>query len=97
VTSRLRLRVRGEHEFVVGPLGVHTARDHAQTAATQLEYPSVALFVERARAVGMPFPLESHHLCIRQPDAHWPGRRTDLRWDQSQALIRSRSPRASGK
>src|SRR5205823_7216295 len=33
---------------------------------------------------------------FRQSDAHQPGWRTDLRWDRSQALIGSRSPRTGG-
>ncbi len=48
VTSRARLRLRGEHEFVVSPL---TLPDHTKTlSASQVEtYSATALFVERTR------------------------------------------------
>ena len=36
------------------------------------------------------------YLVLSAVGAHQPGRRTDLRWDRSQALIRSRSSRAGG-
>jgi predicted ATPase/DNA-binding XRE family transcriptional regulator len=60
VTSRIRLRLRGEHEFVVAPLAVPEPADRSQVAAVvQVQYPSVALFVERARAAGLPLPLDN--------------------------------------
>jgi len=65
VTSRLRLRLGAEHEFMVMPLAVPAAGDHAQApAAVQLHYPSVALFVERARAAGMPFPIDGESVGV---------------------------------
>jgi predicted ATPase/DNA-binding CsgD family transcriptional regulator len=49
-TSRAALRVRWEHEFVVWPLAVPEAA-HAADLEALARVPSVALFVERARAV----------------------------------------------
>jgi predicted ATPase len=50
VTSRSLLRVTGEHAVEVGPLALpHTVR--SIDARTAMQSPSVALFVERARAV----------------------------------------------
>ena len=43
VTSRLILRVRGEHEFVLEPLDLHEQGDHAQS-------PAVRLLIDRARS-----------------------------------------------
>src|SRR5439155_9959970 len=56
VTSRVLLRVQGEHELVVPPLGVP---DLASSAGLRdiAASPSVLLFVERARAVDSSFTL----------------------------------------
>jgi predicted ATPase len=56
VTSRAALRLNGEHEFPVSPLPVPPAGpDGAER--DPLQYPSVRLFVERARAVASGFEL----------------------------------------
>lgn len=60
VTSRTRLHVSGEHIFDVEPLGLPPARSPDEAALTPnalLDSPSVALFVERARAVKPDFEL----------------------------------------
>jgi predicted ATPase len=51
ITSRALLRVTGEHSFEVGPLGLPNKRRSRELPA------SVALFVERARAVKPDFEL----------------------------------------
>ncbi|MFC0681064.1 DUF4062 domain-containing protein [Lysobacter korlensis] len=56
VTSRALLRVSGEHSFEVGPLGLPTGRRSTHLPA------SVALFVERARAVKPDFELTPENL-----------------------------------
>ena len=56
VTSRVRLRVSGEHVFSVQPLAVpdpHHLPDHA----TLLKYAAVALFVQRAQTIKPDFQL----------------------------------------
>lgn len=58
VTSRARLRVRGEYELVLPPLAVPEP-DRAHTVADLERYPSVALFVQRARAVNPSFGLDA--------------------------------------
>ncbi len=56
VTSRVRLQVSGEQEYVLAPLGVPVA---AFTSIDDLEAnPSVTLFVQRARSVRPTFALE---------------------------------------
>jgi predicted ATPase/DNA-binding SARP family transcriptional activator len=54
VTSRVVLRVRGEREWRLGPLGVPPA---GGTRAQMAESPAVRLFVERARNVQPGFEL----------------------------------------
>jgi predicted ATPase/DNA-binding XRE family transcriptional regulator len=62
VTSRAALHVRGEQEFAVPPLAVP---DPSRTQAGEdgvpdiVQYPAVALFVQRARAVKPTFALTS--------------------------------------
>jgi predicted ATPase len=56
ITSRALLRVSGEHSFEVGPLGLPTGRPSRELPA------SVALFVERARAVKPDFELGPDNL-----------------------------------
>jgi predicted ATPase len=56
VTSRSRLRVRGEHEFRVEPLP-HPDPGQLPTLDALTEYAAVALFVERAREVQPDFTL----------------------------------------
>jgi predicted ATPase/DNA-binding XRE family transcriptional regulator len=60
VTSRAPLRVRGEREFVVGPLAVDArdeAHDEAMSTADLARAPAVRLFLERARDVQPDFRL----------------------------------------
>ena len=59
VTSRERLRLRGEHEYILGPLGLPpaatgTPSDFDLAAAS----PAVTMFVERMRDVRAAFQLE---------------------------------------
>lgn len=56
VTSRAALRLSWEHEFPVPPLGLPDAA-HLPPVDALSEYPAVALFVERARAVSPAFRL----------------------------------------
>jgi predicted ATPase len=57
VTSRVVLRLRGEHEFPVPPLPVPPAGADPDPADLQ-EYASIALFVERAHAAAPGFELD---------------------------------------
>ncbi len=70
ITSRIALRVYGEHEFIVPPLAspsAETIRDPDQLARS----PSIALFVQRAKAVNPGFTLDANNseavfeLCLR--------------------------------
>lgn len=56
VTSRTRLPLSGEHEFVVRPLPVPD-QNIGSLLDLLAEYPAVRLFVERASAVGVLFAL----------------------------------------
>jgi non-specific serine/threonine protein kinase len=59
-TSRMALHLRGEHEYLVAPLGLPPATARAELINAPerlLEYPAAALFVERARAVRPDFAL----------------------------------------
>ncbi len=58
VTSRAPLRVRGEREYVVGPLALEAAVD-AMSPADLARSPAVRLFVERVRDVQPDFRLTS--------------------------------------
>ena len=58
VTSRAPLRVRGEREYVVGPLGLETDSD-TMSPADLGRAPAVRLFVERVRDVQPDFRLTS--------------------------------------
>jgi predicted ATPase/class 3 adenylate cyclase len=51
VTSREPLRVRGEHVFIVPPLGLPPAAPGRASAEQLEQFEAVLLFVERARAV----------------------------------------------
>ena len=70
VTSRLLLRIQGEHEFVVPPLEVPDLDSSAAWRAIAAS-PSVQLFVERARAVDPSFALTEQNaqavgeICVR--------------------------------
>ena len=58
VTSRAPLRVRGEREYVVGPLALAAASD-AMSPADLARAPAIRLFVERVRDVQPDFRLTS--------------------------------------
>ncbi len=59
VTSRERLRLRGEHEYVLDPLGVPPAETGAATDfASAVASPAVTMFVERMREVRAGFRLD---------------------------------------
>ena len=58
VTSRALLRVRGEHEYAVGPLGF-VADSDGMSPADLVRVPAVRLFVERVRDVRSDFRLTS--------------------------------------
>jgi predicted ATPase len=70
VTSRAALRVSGEYEFPVLPLALPDLRKLPPLDALA-QYPAVALFVERARAVKPDFELTNENaarvaeICIR--------------------------------
>ena len=60
MTSRARLRVRGEHIFDVEPLALPP--DHAQPSVEELlEAPAVRLFRDRARAADPRFDLTAEN------------------------------------
>jgi predicted ATPase/class 3 adenylate cyclase len=60
VTSRIVLRVKGEHEFLIPPLAVPEPVDGASIARLAL-VPSVALFVQRAQAVRPAFEMTAEN------------------------------------
>ena len=60
VTSRARLRVRGEQVFDVEPLGIPPEPDQATVEAI-LEAPAVRLFRDRARAADPRFDVTAHN------------------------------------
>lgn len=53
VTSRVRVHVRGEHEFIVGPLATSAPDRHAP-----LDVPAVRLFENRAKEVAPSFHVD---------------------------------------
>ncbi|MCC2627666.1 MAG: hypothetical protein K0S14_1316 [Thermomicrobiales bacterium] len=60
VTSRIALRLRGEHEFPVPPLALPEpveSSGHLMDVETLGSFPAVALFIDRARAVRPGFAL----------------------------------------
>ena len=59
VSSRVVLRLSGEHEFVVLPLAVPVRRRDRVESERLTAYPSVALFVQRAQAVRPDFRLSA--------------------------------------
>ena len=72
VTSRVALRVTGEHQFPVAPLSVpKQSNDHTEDVEALLRCAAVQLFVERARAADPHFELTTANarsvaeLCVR--------------------------------
>ena len=61
VTSREVLRVSGEHEFALAPLGVPEPADAERSLDALARVEAVQLFVERARAVKSDFALSDHN------------------------------------
>ena len=57
VTTRVVLRISGEHEFPVPPLGLPPADSGSLTADDARQFEAVELFVDRARAVQPGFML----------------------------------------
>ncbi len=70
VTSRASLRLRGEQEYVVSPLGLPN-RKQLPTHDTLTQYPACALFVQRAQAINLQFQVTEStarpiaEICIR--------------------------------
>ena len=62
-TSRAPLRIRGEREYVVGPLALEAAVD-ALTPRDVVRAPAVRLFVERVRDVQPDFRLTSSNSAV---------------------------------
>lgn len=60
VTSRMVLRVYGEHEYPVAPL-VLPVGEEPMTPQALLSFPAIALFVERSRAVRPGFALTAEN------------------------------------
>jgi predicted ATPase/class 3 adenylate cyclase len=56
-TSRVPLRIYGEHEYEVAPLDVPDTTAGATDAESLSAYPALALFVDRARAVRADFRI----------------------------------------
>jgi len=76
VTSRETLRVRGEHEFPLLPLELSTLdlKPNQLSVETLSQYPSIALFVERARASVPDFQLTADNaLAVAQVCARLDG------------------------
>jgi predicted ATPase/class 3 adenylate cyclase len=70
VTSRVVLRLRGEHEFPVPPLELPDPR-HLPTVETLSQYAAVALFIQRALAIKPDFRVNNDNasavaeICVR--------------------------------
>lgn len=63
VTSREVLRLRGEHEFPLSPL----ALPDQPSLEILMQYPSVALFVQRAQASQPDFKLKAENASAHAP------------------------------
>ncbi len=59
VTSRSKLHIQGEHEYIVSPLAFPDKQPSSQTPLAN--YASIALFCERARAARFDFQLTSEN------------------------------------
>jgi predicted ATPase/serine/threonine protein kinase len=60
VSSRAALHLRGEHEFVVPPLALPDLK-HLPSTEELTQYPGVALFIQRARAIKLHFGLTNEN------------------------------------
>ena len=63
ITSRVPLRLYGEHEFAVPPLALPTDQSQA-TLGNLLQSPAIALFVARAQAVKPDFQLAAANALV---------------------------------
>lgn len=63
VTSRVPLRLLGEQEYTVPPLGMPES-DHVLTVDNLDKYDGIALFVQRARAVRPDFALNDGNVAV---------------------------------
>lgn len=92
VTSRTRLRLAGEHEFVVKPLSAPDL-DQPLSVETLMRLPSVQLFVSRCQATLPAFQLtEQNALAVQRLCAHLDG--LPLAIELAAARIRVLSPQA---
>ena len=70
VTSREVLRLRGEHDYAIPPLGL-PERGRKQTVAVLSQYEAVALFIQRAKAANQNFEVTDDNapavaeVCVR--------------------------------
>jgi predicted ATPase/transcriptional regulator with XRE-family HTH domain len=67
VTSRAVLRISGEQEYLVGPLGLPPAGEWdagGQAPHDLVDYPAVRLFIERARHVDPGFQLTGENAAV---------------------------------
>lgn len=62
-SSREVLRLRGEHDYLVPPLGLPESR-RKQTAAVQAQYEAIALFIQHAQAAHPSFELNEGNASI---------------------------------
>lgn len=92
VTSRARLHIYGEYEFIVSPLEVPDLRQLISPEAL-LRSPAVALFVQRAQAAQAGFVLtRDNALTVTQICAHLDG--LPLALELAAARIKFMSPQA---
>ncbi len=89
VTSREALRLRGEHEFPLAPL----ALPDQPSIKNLLQYPGIALFVERAQAIQPDFQLTTDNAtAVTEICAHLDG--LPLALELAAARIKLLSPHA---
>ena len=76
VSSRTRLHVQGEHEWMVPPLALPDPKQLADSGALS-QYAAVALFLQRAWAIQPEFQITSTsirtiaEICLRLKGYHW--------------------------
>ena len=63
ISSREVLRLRGEHDYPVPPLGLPEGNRH-QTAAVLAQYEAIALFVQHAQAANPAFVLDEDNASL---------------------------------